>query len=141
MQTASYSASASGDLTGGFGRFLIRGNGGYTVASIDSAGNATYSGELTVPEILTQKLHIPIYTASGSASPLQPSIGSAVLPAGQTSATVTSDSITDQSVIFITPTSPTTNTLYVVDKSPGEFIVGTTTPQLDNVTFNWWIIN
>jgi hypothetical protein len=72
---------------------------------------------------------------------MQPSIGVGFLPAGATSATVTNDTITDASIVFITPTSPISSTLYVVAKQAGEFTVGTTTPQTDPVTFNWWVIN
>jgi hypothetical protein len=142
VQTASISASPSGQLASGFGKLLIAGNGGYTVAAFDEAGNATFSGKLNMAELLTYKLRLPTTPGVSSASgTMQPSIGVGVLAAGATSAIVTNDTITDASIVFITPTSPISSTLYVVDKQNGEFTVGTTTPQLDNVTFNWWVIN
>lgn len=142
VQTASISASPSAELASGFGKLLIAGNGGYTVAAFDENGNATFSGKLNMAELLTYKLHLPTTPGESSASGMmQPSIGVGVLPAGTTSAVVTNDTITDASIVFITPTSLISSTLYVVEKHAGEFTVGTTTPQLDNVTFNWWVIN
>jgi hypothetical protein len=141
-QTASISASPSAQLASGFGKLLIAGNGGYTVAEFDEAGNATFSGKLNMAELLTYKLRLPTTPKESSTSgTMQPSIGVGVLAAGATSAVVTNDTITGASIVFITPTSPISSTLYVVDKQAGEFTVGTTTPQLDNVTFNWWVIN
>ncbi len=141
-QTASISASPSGNLTSSFGQLLLQGHGGYTVTSFDANGNATVSGTLDVSNLLAKKLHLPVTPTESSASGvIAPSIGSSILPAGQSSVTVLNDSITDESLIFITPTSPTPNALYVVDKQQGEFIVGITAPQQDDVHFNWWIIN
>jgi hypothetical protein len=142
VQTASISASSSADVASEFGKLLIQGHGGYTVAAVDENGNATFSGKLNMAELLTYKLRLPTTAGESSASgTMQPSIGVGVLPAGTTSAVVTNDTITDASIVFITPTSPISSTLYVVDKQAGEFTVGTTTPQLDPVTFNWWVIN
>jgi excisionase family DNA binding protein len=141
-QTASISASPSSQLASEFGKLLIQGNGGYTVAGIDASGNATFSGQLSMAELFTYKLRLPTTTNESTLSgTLQPSIGSAILPAGETSTTVLNGTISEQSIVFITPTSPISSTLYVIDKYPGEFIVGTVEPQIDDVTFNWWVIN
>ena len=153
LQTTSVSASSSGELAlnevegarpelaEGFGKLLIQGRGGYTVSSFDSLGNATLAGTLRTSELLADKIHMALYPESTASGTFIPSIGTAVLPAGESSITVENESVTDESLVFITPTSPTGNTLYVVDRIPGEFIVGITAPPLEDIRFNWWIIN
>ena len=143
--TSSISGSSSGQLTPseveGFGKLLITGPAGYTVASFDAYGNSTQSGTLSAAEVLINKLHVyrtPSATTSGT---FAPSIGTGILPAGQSSAIVSNADISTSSLIFITPTSPTTNSLYVVDKEPGAFTVGISAPSTYDITFNWWIVN
>ena len=141
-------ASGSGEATASssFGslvsdsRFLIKGNGGYTVTSFDASGNATISGTLETSELLTKKLSL-LTEKAATDSAQSASIGDATLPSGQTTIVITSTSITEKSLIFITPTSVTDKTLYVIGKQNGQFTVGIATPTTTDIKFNWWVIN
>ncbi|NLD66892.1 MAG: hypothetical protein GX648_10025, partial [Crenarchaeota archaeon] len=74
--------------------------------------------------------------------------GTAALPASQQTLTITNSNVTDQSLIYITPTSNTYNkVIYVKGKTghnnmtPGSFTVSINSPIPYPIEFNWWIIN
>lgn len=114
--------------SGSFGRYLV------------VNGDATISGKLETAELLTRKLSLIADTAATESSRAA-SFGESILPSGQTQLVVTSTSITQNSLIFITPTSPTEKTLYVMDKKKEEFTVGISSPAATEIKFNWWVIN
>ena len=130
------------DLSGGFGKFIIRGQENLAVASIDSGGNATFSGTLATSRLVIADSST--LTGSQSASLASNAvIGTGTLPAFETEVFIPSTIITQNSYIYITPISSTKNkVLYVKTKYEGEgFTVGMDTQISTEVTFNWWVIN
>jgi trimeric autotransporter adhesin len=68
--------------------------------------------------------------------------GGGTLAIGQAEVPIFADKVTDNSRIFITPTSPTSQTLSVSAKVTGSgFVVSSTIPATQNITFDWWMIN
>ncbi len=149
----------------GFGSLLVRGVNNEIVASIDASGSAQFR-QLTADKLII---------ASGEASPSSGLLGTTIttnattgegtLPSSTTEFKVVNPNITPDSLVYITPTSPTGNqVLYVKSKkacaegktsevSPltseveefgtcvPSFIVGLDKPIPINISFNWWIIN
>ena len=131
---------AENSRIGGFGQLLIN-NRNESVASIDSRGNARFKGEL-----LAKKLS------------LDGTIGSATIPATYQQLIIYNDSLTANSLIYLTPTSATDGSaLYVANKQPcspndqrpttnDQLCRPYFTIALDNnitkdITFNWWLVN
>lgn len=85
------------------------------------------------------------YTATTSAeasASASPSIGSAVLPAGQTSVFINNNQITAQSKVFVTSETPIAQTLAVTEETEGVgFKVEIKLPEVSDVKFSYWIIN
>jgi hypothetical protein len=92
---------------------------------IDGYGNITTSGQVT-----TQKVNI------------SESAGQATLLAGQNWLTIMNTLVTENSLIFITPTTVTDKVISVTQKNSGsDFTVQIQTPSTTDIKFNWWIIN
>ena len=143
-------------LESAFGQLLIKGFEGKTVASIDASGSATFA-----------KLNIASANASQSAEIITPTeiktnatAGEAVLPANETEITIKSPSITENTLIYITPLTETNNkVIYIKAKKAaansstseeskptsevnlGWFKALLDTPIEQEIKFNWWIIN
>jgi hypothetical protein len=65
----------------------------------------------------------------------------ATLPAGTPEITIKNPKVTDYTLVYVTPTSPTENhVLYIKSKQAGQFVVGFTNPLTTDVNFNWWIV-
>lgn len=149
----------------GFGKLLIKGIKGETVASIDGLGKIN-ADSLQVKTINTDLLRINTDANEANESGviiaaadnfekigiLAPGIetnataGTAILPADETEIIIYNDKLNDQSLIYLTPTSDTQNKiLYVKTKHTDEidryFIVGINGALTVPVEFNWWIIN
>ncbi|OGG26096.1 hypothetical protein A2960_03805, partial [Candidatus Gottesmanbacteria bacterium RIFCSPLOWO2_01_FULL_39_12b] len=148
------------DRIGGFGKLLIKGENDLTVSSIDSGGNATFSGTLTAEKLnlsksgsdLEDTKGLTLITAADNflqnginapAVKTDGTAGTATLLSGYNSLVIFNPNITDNTLIYITPTSPTENrTLFVANKVPGRyFTVSLDTAIPHDVRFNWWIIN
>jgi hypothetical protein len=73
----------------------------------------------------------------------QGTAGDAYIPIGTKEIVIYNQNITDNTLIYITPTSSTSNrTLFVADKQSGShFIVALDNETVNEVKFNWWIIN
>jgi hypothetical protein len=158
----------------GFGKLLVKGIGGETVASIDASGNTQFAGDLTasgsgtfnkiiiasanptssshLPGDVPPAAHLEGETSSNATA------GTAILPAGETEMLIANNSITDNSLVYLTPLSSTENkVLYVkAKKSPtscladqlsscqaekGWFKVALDSPIEHDIQFNWWVIN
>ncbi len=66
--------------------------------------------------------------------------GHAKLPAGSEDTTIKNPKVTDETLVYVTPTTPTDNlVLYVKEKTDGYFKVGFTKTIDEDVEFNWWI--
>jgi len=98
----------------------------------------TVSGNLNVLGTVTaQKVNV-----SGDVA------GATTIIAGTNEVTMLNDNIKVGSLIFVTPTSPTKNSIYVKSQEDGQAVIGfdpiivegeeqlTTT----DVKFNWWIV-
>jgi hypothetical protein len=142
-QGASPSASASpSGQPSGFGKILVKGAGNIPVAAFDAGGNATFSGTLNASRLMISDAS-PLGATQSGALTGNATIGAATLPANSTLVVVSSTNITDNSFIYITPTTPTgDHVLYIVDKVPGVgFTVGVKTASGQPITFNWWVVN
>ena len=67
-----------------------------------------------------------------------PTIGSTVIPAGQTSVLVTNNSVTNNSLIFATPSEPVA---VGTKKNSGSFMISIKEVLGEDLKVNWWIIN
>jgi len=119
---------ADGNLTiqlkGQNAELKVENAGGEEVASIDAEGTGTFA-KLAISEKIS------------------PSIGSATITAGRLQALVTTAAVTDQSRVFITPTSSTGGQApYIARKETGNrFIARIDQPLSTDLTFDWWIVN
>ena len=109
--------------------------------TIDSKGSVL-AQKVATPEVVTNKLTIsntPIASASAS---LQPSIGSATIPAGQTEVPVFTAQASDTAKIFLTPRASTgKQSLYVKEVVAGTgFAVGIDKRVNNDINFDWWIV-
>ena len=138
-----------------FGNLLIKGFEGKTVASIDASGsahfaslgieadyNATQSGTIIAASDNGQATgnYTPAFKTNATA-------GVALLPANENEIMIYNSKITDQSLIYITPLTNTSNkVIYVKAKhantaNDGWFKVAIDVPINQDIQFNWWIIN
>jgi len=132
-----------------FGKFLVNGPDNKPVASIDASGSARFAGDLTASGSATvAKLNISLNDSiassqSGQTATSSATIGSAILSAGLTEIFVPTTQITDDSLVYVTPTTPTKNqVLYVKTKRKYEgFTVAIDHPIGNDIRFNWWIVN
>ena len=122
----------------------IKSGFGDIVASIDASGAATFT-KLIIASA-------PVATTSGEskATPevntgvkTNASVGLATLPAGLTQIQVLNTQVTGQSLIYLTPTSPTQNqVLYLKTKKAGDsFTVAIDQSIVTDIQFQYWIIN
>jgi hypothetical protein len=137
--------------------------------SIDTQGNMRMAGNLYVAgKITTLELNAKIINATGSATlnsvttpelivaasdatvsgtiidgviTTNSMIGQATVPAETSEIIIKNPKVTDLTLVYVTPTSPTlNNVLYVKSKENGQFVVGFTNPIDIDVKFNWWIV-
>jgi hypothetical protein len=122
--------------------FNIQDTTGSSVADITASGSARFS------QLASQKLIVAGATTATASANLAGEIetnataGHAVIKAGQETITIKSPAITDQTLIYVTPTSDSKNyVLYVKTKSEGKASIGFNRPLDIDVEFNWWIID
>ncbi len=114
---------------------------GQQVAGVNASGSASFH-DLTVGGFAVAS------DASASDSAVingvittNATAGKATIPTGVTEITIKNPKVSDYTLVYITPTSPTlNNVLYVKSKEAGQFVVGFTDPTSIDVSFNWWII-
>jgi hypothetical protein len=140
-----------------------------TQGNMQIAGNLNVGGDLAVAgKITTPKLDTEIINATGSATlnsvttpqlvvaasdatvsgtiingviTTNSTIGKATIAAGTSEIIIQNPKVTDYTLIYVTPTSPTdNNVLYVKSKTVGQFVVGFTNPINTDTNFNWWIV-
>jgi hypothetical protein len=69
------------------------------------------------------------------------SAGKGKIIAGTAEVKIKNSKVNSNSLIYITPTSPTQGyNLYIKSQDNGEFIVGFENPINSDITFNWWIV-
>ncbi len=100
------------------------------LVNIDTSGNIEIAGDLDVQgSVSTAEIIITGDTA-----------GKSKVPAGATEVIIQNQNIKQGTLVFITPTSPTSNGLYIKEQTDGEVRVGFVLAEDFDVTFNWWII-
>jgi len=100
--------------------------------TIDTNGNIITKGEVTV-----KKLNVTEDTATQSGT-----IGTAVIPSGQTTITIPTTAITDVSHVFTSPDSPLNFSLGITNKKAHQsFTVQIPSAQFQPISFSWWIVN
>ncbi|NMB56349.1 hypothetical protein GYA19_00210, partial [Candidatus Beckwithbacteria bacterium] len=104
------------------------------VASIDSTGKAEFT------DVTTNKINLN--TEEDELNNITSSIGVGTIIAGETSVDIQTPAVTEGSLIFVTATTATDIPLAVTAKKAGEsFTVSISSVNLENIQFNWWIIN
>ncbi|MEX0617050.1 MAG: site-specific integrase [Candidatus Woykebacteria bacterium] len=94
-------------------------------------GNLTLDGSFSAKEIKTEKLGLG-----------EKSTGTATLRKGETRVEIEASEISENSLVFITPTSRTYDVLTVIEKKPGEgFVVEDYFPAEEDIHFNWFFVN
>ncbi len=113
------------------------------VATIDASGSAQFNNLSATGLTIAGAAEA---TESGVISgdiTTNSTVGKGIIPSGSTEITIHNPKINDYTLVYVTPTSTTNNSvLYVKSKSAGFFTVGFTDP-LDpaiDANFNWWIV-
>ncbi|GIW60433.1 MAG: hypothetical protein KatS3mg087_1499 [Patescibacteria group bacterium] len=106
---------------------------------VNPDGNVTVNGTLTAEKVETTDVtteNVTILAASKT-------IGSGVIPAGETEIVVPNELVAAGSKIFITATSSTGGQAIIVKEKVGgeKFVVAIDRPTPNDITFDWWIIN
>jgi len=116
------------DLMGGALRIMPDG-------SADFSGNVKIQGNLEAKKLL--------FSPSDQSNVL----GVGMIPAGQTATQLFTDAVTENSYIFVTPSTVSAQPLSVTHSSPptddfpGSFTVETATPVPSDLDFHWFIVN
>ncbi|MBL7078480.1 hypothetical protein ISS42_02385 [Candidatus Shapirobacteria bacterium] len=124
----------------GFGQLLVKGQGEQIVASINASGSATFA-KLNIIEPALATGQDQEASASGETKS-NASTGTSKIESGENQATIYSNQLSTDSLVYITPASDTQNqVLYVKEKNEAYFTVALNKAVENVVEFNWWIIN
>jgi len=150
-----------------FGKLLVKGFEGQTVASIDASGSAYFASLGLEADYSAAQSGAIIaaadnYQENGEYSPAiktNATAGIGLLPANEQEIMIYNPKITDKSLIYITPLTDTENKVVFVKakkaqknaeidaegneipEEKGWFKVAISTPINQEIKFNWWIIN
>jgi len=117
------------------------------VASIDASGSARFNA------LTTSKLYLPYtydiygnlmysYISPNELNKNASSIGMGIIKSGQVEVFIQAPAVTKNSLIFLTPTTTITTPLAIKSKEIDKgFTVAIAFPEIENISFNWWIIN
>jgi hypothetical protein len=139
-------AGATTDTETKVSRFEIVNELGTPVATISAGGKASFEGGVGVgSETVSAPQETPDQATATKTS------GKATIKANTNQLTISSQLITDKSLIYVTPVGSTGNqVLFVKEQTPedstteekeGKFMVGFDNATTQDVTFNWWIVN
>lgn len=122
--------------------FSVHNASNSAVLSINQLGDILASGSGTFSK-LNLSLVQPALAISNTEAIATGSAGIASINAGQKEITIYNKSITDKSLIYITPKADTYNlVLYLIRQVPGiSFTVGINAPLYKDIQFNWFIVN
>ncbi len=151
---------ANSASTSGFGRLLVKAN---TYLTGDLIGqNASFSGQLIAESLklssdysaTSSSVLIAASQTATASGILAPSIktngttGVGILPAYETEVVIFNNNVSNEKLIYLTPTSDTANKVVYVkakkektETSEGYFVVAIDTAIDKDIQFNWWIIN
>lgn len=120
---------------------ITDGTGGI-LAGINATGSAQFKDIKTGQVIIATDNAATISGLVNGEITTNATAGTASIPSGVDEITIKNSRITDYTLVYVTPTSPTNNqVLYVKAKGNGFFKVGFTQPANTDVTFNWWVID
>jgi hypothetical protein len=133
------------DLTVGLSdksKLVVNNSSNSAILAINQVGDLVASGAATFSK-LNLGLIQPAFALSPTELVATGSAGTANVSAYQTQVTINNPSVTDKSLIYITPTSSTNNqVLYLLKQVPGtSFTVGLQNPSANAIPFNWIIVN
>jgi hypothetical protein len=133
------------DLTVGLSdksKLVVNNSSNSAILAINQVGDLVASGAATFSK-LNLGLIQPAFALSPTELVATGSAGTANVSAYQTQVTINNPSVTDKSLIYITPTSSTNNqVLYLLKQVPGtSFTVGLQNPGAISIPFNWIIVN
>lgn len=126
---------------------IIRGNNDQEVAAFTASGSARFQ-----KLIIASEDALPDAFATDTSITTNATTGTATIGAGSTEFLIRNSNITDESLIYVTPTSSTRNQVVFVKSKLSDyagtistneagFIVSVDRPILEDISFNWWIIN
>jgi len=128
------SASSSALLT-------LQNSNGNTVSTVDASGSASFSSISTQGLTIAGAVDATNSAVINGVITTNATAGTGIITAGTSEITIKNNSVTDYTLVYVTPTSSTENyVLYVKSKAPGQFVVGFTNPIDIDVNFNWWIV-
>jgi hypothetical protein len=114
---------------------------GNVVSSLNASGSANFVNVSASQLVISGSTEATNSAIINGVITTDSSVGSGTVKAGLNEITIINPNITDQTLVYITPTSNTqNNVLYVKKKEAGYFKVGFTDPLLIDVSFNWWIV-
>lgn len=119
----------------------LQNQAGTKVASITASGSGEFASLSTDKLIVAGADAKPQVAGINSEIETNATAGSAIIPSGTIQITIKNPSISDYTLVYITPTSSTQNSvLFVKSKGSGFFTVGFNDPLPVDVSFNWWVI-
>ena len=96
----------------------------------------TSSASGALPSVDSPKVGSVTTTATSSTS-----VATATIEAGDTEITISNTNVTQDTYIYLTPTSNTSNqTLFIKSKEKGKFTIAIPQAVNHNITFNYWLI-
>ncbi|KKR94424.1 MAG: hypothetical protein UU45_C0010G0002 [Candidatus Levybacteria bacterium GW2011_GWA2_41_15] len=128
--------------------FIIHNSSRSGVLAVDSQGNLTASGSATFGK-LNLGLVAPALAVSDTEVIATGSAGVAFIKPYQTEVTVINSLVTENSLVYITPVGSTSGNLYLLRQTgnnpengiEGSFTVGISQPGIQNLNFNYLIVN
>jgi hypothetical protein len=114
---------------------------GNQVSSVDASGSANFNSISASQFVIAGGADATNSAVVNGVITTNATAGSAVIPAGVSEITIKNPKVTDYSLVYVTPTSPTqNNVIYVKSKQSGQFVVGFTNAIDADAKFNWWIV-
>ena len=124
-------------------KLVVKGASNSAVLSIDNLGNIIASGAASIAKLNLNNIVSPALAVSPTEITATGSAGTAKINTGRVEMTINNPLVTENSLIYITPTSNTQNqVLYLLRQVPNEsFTVGIQSPTTVDIPFNWIIVN
>ena len=114
---------------------------GNQVSSVDASGSANFNSIAASQFVVAAGTDATNSAVINGVITTNATAGSATIQGGISEITIKNPKVTDYTLVYVTPTSPTqNNVLYVKSKSAGQFIVGFTNAINTDTNFNWWIV-
>jgi hypothetical protein len=121
---------------------MVNNASGAALLTINQKGDLVASGTATFGKLNIGGLIAPALAVSPTEVIATGSAGTGVINTGRTQMTINNVLVSDKSLIYITPTSTTTQTIFLLRQVSGEsFTVGIQNPSLTPIKFNWIIVN